>query len=162
MNLFNKTTANFAAANLAAANFAAAASAALAIGAAGVLATAPGVNAQHRSDPFSDSKTTKATKTSKAPPVSCPPGQSYAHIKMGGLLFKKTAFKGCGSPTTIAYWERQRKADMNRRWRNFGLAVFDGMKTMGDQMQQDAQRQMDRRRKCTTSFIGSTAYTNCY
>ena len=68
---------------------------------------------------------TKTTRTPKAPPVSCAAGERYAHIKIGGLLFKKTAFKGCGTPKEIAYWERQKQAD-ERRWQNFAQGLANG------------------------------------
>ncbi len=50
----------------------------------------------------------------------------------------------------------------NTRNRRLLKAVADGLRQFGDDMQRDAQRQMDRRRNCTTNFIGNTAYTNCY
>ena len=106
VNLINKTTSNFAAA----------ASAALAIGAAGVLATAPAANAYGS---MSWGEETKTTRTPKAPPVSCPAGRRYAHIKIGGLLFKKDSFQGLRHSERDRLLGASKAADMNRRWQNF-------------------------------------------
>ena len=53
------------------------------------------------------------------------------------------------------------KAEAND-WRVFGRALADGLKQYGDSQVDYYNRQMDRQRSCTTSFIGNTAYTNCY
>ena len=57
--------------------------------------------------------------------------------------------------------------------RAFGQALMQAGQDFDRQMQQDArddwarldrqwERMQDRRRSCSTSFIGNTAYTNCY
>ena len=86
----------------------------------------------------------------------CPAGTSYAHIKIGGLLFKKTLFKGCGTPNQLAYWRSVSNDDMRARWKNFGNALQKGAKEYNDSI----QRSMPR--TCTSNVIGSTVYTNCY
>lgn len=93
-------------------------------------------------------------KTSTA--SRCPTGESYAHIKIGGLLFKKTLFKGCGAPSELAYWRNVSSKDMSARWKNFGNAL----QKAGDDYNRSIQN--SRGTNCTTNFIGSTAYTNCY
>ena len=90
------------------------------------------------------------------PSSRCPAGTSYAHIKIGGLLFKKTLFKGCGTPSELAHWRNVSSQDMNARWKNFGNAL----QKAGEDYNRSVQNSMGTR--CTTNFIGSTAYTNCY
>ena len=126
------------------------------MGAAGVLATAHAANAYGS---MGWGEETKTTRTPKAPPVSCPAGERYAHIKIGGLLFKKTAFKGCGTPIEIAYWERQKQADMNRRWQNFAQGLANGAKAYGDSMQNSAPTYTT----CNTRLNGfGGASSTCY
>ena len=111
-------------------------------------------------------QTKRRTKATIAPSSSsssntstanrCPAGTSYAHIKIGGLLFKKTLFKGCGTPNQLAYWRSVSNDDMRARWKNFGNALQKGAKEYNDSI----QRAMPR--TCTSNVIGSTVYTNCY
>ena len=53
------------------------------------------------------------------------------------------------------------KAEAND-WKVFAKGLADGLKQYGDSQVDYYNRQMDRQRSCTTSFIGNTAYTNCY
>ena len=76
-------------------------------------------------------------------------------IQSGGLLFKKTHFEGCADWQTINYYQAQAdRADRNRR--AFGQAVGNAFQQAGQAMQQSSPT------FCSTNFIGSTAYTNCY
>ena len=111
--------------------------------------------------PTRTATTTSPSKTTYSKPKTstasrCPAGQDYAHIKIGGLLFKKTLFKGCGTPSELAYWRNVSSKDMSARWKNFGNAL----QKAGEDYNRSVQNSMGTR--CTTNFIGSTAYTNCY
>ena len=122
---------------------------------AALLAGSP-ADAAHPSDPQSDRKQAQTTaRRASTPPVSCPAGSRYVHIQSGGLLFKKTHFKGCADWQAISYYQAEAdRADRNR-WAA-AAAVGNAFQRAGEAMQQSAPR------SCTTSFIGSTAYTSCY
>ncbi|QNJ00699.1 hypothetical protein SynA1562_01871 [Synechococcus sp. A15-62] len=96
-----------------------------------------------------------ATKTASASDSRCPSGTRYAHIQSGGLLFKKTHFKGCASWEEINFYEAQAdRADRNR-WAR-ARAINDAAQEYNSAIQQSQPR------FCTTNVFGSTAYTNCY
>ena len=56
----------------------------------------------------------------------------------------------------------QAHPDSQRRWNNFGHALQKAGDDYSRQVQQDMRAQQNRQRNCTTTFVGSTAYTNCY
>ena len=60
----------------------------------------------------------------KAPPVSCPVGERYAHIKIGGLPFK-AASRAAALKRSL---QGVKAADMNRRWRTQGLLTEPGLR----------------------------------
>ena len=92
----------------------------------------------------------------------CPEGTSYAKIKIGGLLFKRTLFEGFGTPSELAYWRNQSHRDSQRRLNNFGQALQRAGQNYNNQVQQNYRDWQNRQRKCTTQFFGNTGYTNCY
>ena len=92
----------------------------------------------------------------------CPAGTRYDKVKMGGLFNRRTIFEGCGSSSEIAYWWNQAHPDSQRRWNNFGRALQKAGDDYNRQVQLDMRAQQNRQRNCTTTFVGSTAYTNCY
>ena len=102
---------------------------------------------------------TRPTKTTTS---LCPAGESYAKVKMGGLFNRRTIFEGCVTPSEIAHWRNQAHQDSQRRWNNFGRAIQKAGDDFNRQVQQDIRDQQNRQRNCTTNFVGSTAYTNCY
>ena len=106
--------------------------------------------------------TSKPSRTASSSSSRCPAGQQYAKVKMGGLFNRRTIFEGCGTANEIAYWRNQAHQDSQSRWNNFGRALQEAGDDYNRQVQQDIRDQQNRQRNCTTNFIGSTAYTNCY
>ncbi|MDB4338165.1 hypothetical protein N9997_02355 [Synechococcus sp. AH-603-L18] len=102
------------------------------------------------------------SRTASSSSSRCPEGQQYAKVKMGSLFNRRTIFEGCGTANEIAYWRNQAHQDSQSRWNNFGRALQEAGDDYNRQVQQDIRDQQNRQRNCTTNFIGSTAYTNCY
>ena len=93
---------------------------------------------QRKEQRRSRTKKTQSTKISR----SCPSGTSYHNIKAGGLLFKRTVAEGCYTDFQASQLRMQADSNQRQKMRDF---------------QSDNNSQ-----NCTTSFIGNTAYTNCY
>ena len=95
-----------------------------------------------------------------APPAAeagrnCPAGTRYHKIKSGGLPFKRTVAEGCFTD----YEASNLKMNANNAHR---ARVQQNIQNANRQMWDNINSNNNRTRNCTTNFVGSTAYSNCY